>query len=497
MTALKETPQRKAFPGGVYRDKPCELEMQDHHMCAGGWEPQSRQPKRAMVFSFSYHLHRASAVCRQWRDIIRTLPEYWSRVVIFLDLDEPLEDIEARIARSKGLPLDVRVIRSNWDDDVSDSSSGEDEESSQIKQEQSRAREIMKILAPLVPRCRSFVFDTKYSSSLPFISQYFRGTAPHLRVLKLQCQTERRNVECPEIPTIKPEDEFTFPRLTTIVLDGCTFMDACRVPSWTRQVKSLYLDTLSISLLSVPDSHDDQFDMYKFADYLAKIGYIRHLSLAHIEIAYDPGTEDEGYHQYKVDNLTIENQDQPWLEEFNLITFGSSLCYYHLLDSSIAYESMTMAHHLRLERITDFGYVFDRAIARHFGNRLDLVDCEGLKDHHLDVIARKCQLLRRLYLLDCPNITVQGLKNMITAREDVAGAYDEDRVIGDRDTSDETGSVVELTDEDDTELADGYVDSGGANFTPIHRLHVQGHPHKLTKSERLWFKRRLEFFSWD
>ncbi|CAA7266360.1 unnamed protein product [Cyclocybe aegerita] len=478
MTALKETPQRKASPGGVYRDKPCELEMQDHHMCAGGWEPQSSQPRRSKVFSFNYHLRRASAVCRQWRDIIRTLPEYWSRVVIFLDLDEPLEDIEARIARSKDLPLDIRVTRSNWDD-VSDGT-GENEKGSQIEQEQARSRQIMKILAPLVPRYRTFVFDAKYSSSLPFISQYFRGTALHL-----------------QIPTIKPEDEFTFPRLTTVVLDGCTFMDACRVPSWTRQVKDLYLDTLSISLLSVPDSHDDEYDMYKFADYLAKIGYIRHLSLAHIEIAYDPGTEDEGYHQYKVDNLTIENQDQPWLEEFNLITFGSSLCYYHLADSSIAYESMTMAHHLRLERITDFGYAFDRAIARHFGNRLDLVDCEGLKDHHLDMIARKCQLLRRLYLIDCPNITVQGLKNMVTAREDVAGAYDEDRVIGDRDTSDETGSVVELTDEDDIEMADGYVDSGGANFTPIHRLHVQGHPHKLTKLERLWFKRRLEFFSWN
>ncbi|CAA7266336.1 unnamed protein product [Cyclocybe aegerita] len=504
MVVEKQTPQKKASPGGVYRNKPCILDMNDQ-VISFGWQPDRESPKRSKGVSFTYHLHVASGVCRQWRDVVQCLPEYWSRVVIFVDRDVKPADIKERISSAKDRPLGVLVTRSNYGGAHYDNN----DNMAESKQEKTRAKKVIKLLRPLVPRCRSFVFDVKYSSSLPFISQDFRGTASHLRVLKLQCRVDKKNIACPRVPKIKRKDEFVFPRLSVLVLDGTTFMDACNISSFGNQLKDMYLDTLSISRLTAPNPDDDEdegdedgpagFDMYSLAAHLANIGYIRHLTLAYIDVAYDPGTADQGEHQWRIDNLTIKGQDEPWVEELNSITSGSSLCYYHLVDSSIHYESMMVAHHLRLEAITDLGYHFGHTIGRHFGNRLDIVNCDRFTDHHLDVIADNCHYLRRLYLVDCPNFTVGGLKLMLTTRDALA-SQDDERPEGRHDTSDETESIVELDEEDDAEMADAYSTSMGAagsRFTPIHRLHVKGHPHKLTTAEHQWFSDRLEFFSWD
>ncbi|KAJ3509940.1 hypothetical protein NLJ89_g4953 [Agrocybe chaxingu] len=500
MVVEKQTPQKKASPGGVYRDEPCVQDMNDQ-VISFGWQPERESPERSEVVSFTYHLHVASAVCQQWRDVILHLPEYWSRVIVFVDRDVKPADIKERIDRARDLPLDILVTRSPYGGAHYDNNDNEAE----IKQEKTRAKKIMKLLRPLIPRCRSFVFDVEYSSSLPFISQSFRGTAPRLRVLKLQCRVDTKDAVLPRVPKIKRKDEFIFPRLSTVVLDGATFMDACNIPSFMRQLKDMYLDTLSISRLTAPNPDDEDeddeydpagFDIYNLADHLANIGYTRHLTLAYIDVAYDPGTEEGGEHQWRVDNLTIKGQDEPWVEELNCITFGSSLCYYHLINSSIYYESMMMAHHLRLEGIIDFGN-FGRTMERHFGNRLDIVKCNRFMDYHLDAIANGCRFLRRLYLVDCPNITIGGLKLMLADREALASKNDE-RPKGCHDTSDDVESIVEVDEEDDTQMTLSYASRlGRKTFTPIHRLHVKGHQLKLTTAEHQWFSDRLEFFSWD
>ena len=74
----------------------------------------------------------------------------------------------------------------------------------------------------LIPRCPSFVFGMKYSSSLPYISQNFRGNAPHLRVLKLQCMINDGSSPPPPVPKMPAEEKFTFFLLTIATLDGDT-----------------------------------------------------------------------------------------------------------------------------------------------------------------------------------------------------------------------------------------------------------------------------------
>jgi hypothetical protein len=66
----------------------------------------------------------------------------------------------------------------------------------------------------------------------------------------------------PEIPSEKKYVSL----LTTVALDGSTFMDDCNVPSWRNQLRTLVIDTLSISNFTAPgadlDDDDERFDLY-------------------------------------------------------------------------------------------------------------------------------------------------------------------------------------------------------------------------------------------
>ena len=84
---------------------------------------------------------------------------------------------------------------------------------------------------------------------------------------------------------------------------------------------------------------------------------------------------------------------------------------------------------------------FQHAMTGFFGNQLDLIDCDSLSDELLLHIVHHCEPLRRLYIKGCPEITVEGLKNMITEwNRLVAEAEDGDE--GDGDTDSE--SILEI-----------------------------------------------------
>ena len=107
--ASDDTPDRRAFPGSVYRP----------HGAGGGKYAGGRQrsitPAREVV-NLDFPLHTVAGVCRQWRDIIHTLPEFLSRIAIFVDdPPTPLASIKEQIKATRGLPLDVLVTRRDFD----------------------------------------------------------------------------------------------------------------------------------------------------------------------------------------------------------------------------------------------------------------------------------------------------------------------------------------------------------------------------------------------
>jgi hypothetical protein len=493
MVILEDTPKRKASPGVIYRDPKIR-------------NPEATQPR---VVAFSFPLHAVSSVCRLWRDIAHNQPEYWSRLVIFIDKKfTPLSEVQKQIELSAHVPLDIFVVHRDLDtDDEDDGEYGREK----AENENSRAEAVMKLLAPLIPRCRCFVFDVTYSSSLPYISQYFRGHAADLRVLKLQSKIDDSS-RPPPVPEILEEENFTFPTLTTIALEGSTFMDACNVSSWREQLKTLAIDTFSITKLdvSLPDENEDDdendedelFDLYALAKNLSNIGFIRTLMLSNVYIPWRTGDFDEGSYEIKVNNLLVAGDVEiEFMEEFLLITFGSTLCYYHLAATALTWESIPLVHHLRLHWTPNMGdYQFRRAMTRFFGNRLDLFECEGLSDELLLHIVGHCEPLRRLYITECPNITVKGLKNMITERNRLVAEEDDEEEDEEADQDTDSESIFEC-DADDEELIDSGYSAGerlprGFSFRPIHRLVVVGHPKKLTKRDRQWFEDHVKFFHW-
>ena len=505
MTVLEDTSERKASPGSVYRDPKKRPKTDVPH-----------EVIQTVVVAFSFPLHTVSSVCRLWRDVARNLPEYWSRLVIFIDENfTPLSEVQKQIELSGHVPLDIFVAHRDFDTDDDDDDEDLQEEA---ERENSRVEAVMKLLAPLIPRCRCFVFDVKYSSSLPYISQDFRGHAPDLRVLKLQCMIDDGRSRLPLAPEIPAEEEFTFPLLTTLALDGCTFMDACSVPSWKNQLNALVIDTLSISNFtasdvdrdededSEEDDEDEPFDLYALVSNLSHIGFIRNLILDNVNTTWRTGDFDEGCYEIQLNNLTIiGNQAIEYMQELHLVIFGSTLCYYHLADTPLSWESIPLVHHLRLQRTPNMeDSDFRRAMTRFFGNRLDLLDCEGLSDEHLLDIAGHCEPLRRLYIKGCPNITVEGLRDMITERNRLVSEDDDDDDDDDEeDNDDDTDSESVLECDDD---AEELIDSGfsareqpprGFSFQPIHRLVVVGHPERLTKPNRQWFKDRVRSFHWE
>jgi len=75
-----------------------------------------------------------------------------------------------------------------------------------------------------------------------------------------------------------------------------------------------------------------------------------------------------------------------------------------------------MVHHLRLEMIPEIGPPFSKALLHLHGNRLDYIDCEATNDKHLYHITSQSDRMCRVYIIHCPDITVEGLKEMISTR---------------------------------------------------------------------------------
>ncbi|CAA7270942.1 unnamed protein product [Cyclocybe aegerita] len=159
---------------------------------------------------------------------------------------------------------------------------------------------------------------------------------------------------------------------------------------------------------------EDAFNLDALAGSIANVGSMRHLTISDVDISCAEGNFN---HEFRVDNLSLHYQNEEFRQGFLTATSGSPLCYCHLDGAYITYESVPMAHYLRLENIYVNGdAAFSRALKRHFGNRSDIIDCEGFADDHLQIIGTHCELLQRPYLIDCPNFAVKGLKVMVTER---------------------------------------------------------------------------------
>ena len=499
MRILPNTPERRAFPGSVYRSKPSYLSSLSSER--GTVYYTKREPladddsdEVPEVASFLFMLPRIACVCKQWRSIVHDLPEYWSRLVVRIG-HEPtsLQELEAQINMTKDLNLDILVTSTKNEGHIESDSDSEEEmedadDDAEIRRENRQSQRVMARLAPLIPRCRSFIFQAEHSSSLPRLSRDFRGNAPHLRVLKLQCVIDDGEPYEP-IRTndinIPPSEQFQFPVLTTIALDGPTFMDACNIPSWNGQVSKLLIDSLSISFISVPE---DDYHLAGLVENLAEFKYIRHLTLDSIDVNDD--LDDIDYLELKVDNLTLNNLEAEVTEALHTRILGTCFCFVRLHDCHPSWDTILVTHHLRLENSVCH---YPSILKRFMGVRLDIINDNQFDDRALATIATLCEPLCRLYLINCPNITVDALKAMVQKRIERFEEAPDD--VPDRPL--DSQPIWKTHKDDDDVFVDFYADeSHRDSCRPIHCLHVEGHLMKLSHVDQQWFDKRVKYFSW-
>ncbi|PPQ69450.1 hypothetical protein CVT26_002860 [Gymnopilus dilepis] len=522
------TPVTRAHPGTTYRfpSERGELCLQNFVVEPGfPWEAPTCKKTDPKLVSISFPLNTLASVCREWRAVAQMLPEFWSRMDILIDEQKPtpLSHIRAQADRVPlHIPLNILVTRRDFPEGLRDEYKVDKNE---LKRESTRSKEVMEVLAPLIPKCISFVFLVLHSSSLPCISQYFRGEAPNLCALKLKAMLDDKNFKLPPLPNIPAGEVFKFPRLTNLELFGYTFMDTCRMMSWRTQIHELSLDTVVISNFTAPPPPKDEDEepakesiwvqelIDGLSQHISNIGYVRHLTLCDLTFPPLETVPFENPPRTEIlpaDNLTMDNIGESFIERF-FSNMGTSLCYFNLMESSITAEGMPLVYHLHISNPPDGSFL--GALSQFCGHRLDIFEYDDLTDKDLLTIARSCEQLRRLYIMDCPKITVNGVKKMIELREELVnkrrdgdkqaggnrGGKDDFRMTEEDDPGSDTVSFMEANRERDYVLAKKYYGYDGPNelYVPIHRLEVLDHPQELSAADRRWFKKKVRSFYWQ
>ena len=191
---------------------------------------------------FPYNI---ASVCAQWRAIAASEPAFWTRVVFFLDSGpegSSLVDLQQQLQWSRDLPLEITLGRMNLGDDFM-----------YDMEEAARVRSAMELLLPHISRWHMFYISTIRSSSLPVILKELRGTAPILKILRLECEGDDADDDL----NVYDRDVFVCPALHNFDIDGANFLRLRNAygGEWATQLVP-QLEYLSVSVLSPADEEE-------------------------------------------------------------------------------------------------------------------------------------------------------------------------------------------------------------------------------------------------
>lgn len=191
---------------------------------------------------FPYNI---ASVCAKWRAIAASVPAFWTRVVFFLDSGSEgssLVDLQHQLQCSRDLPLEITLGRMNLGDDFM-----------YDMEEADRVRSAMELLLPHISRWHMFYISTIRSSSLPVILKELRGTAPILKILRLECEGDDADDDL----NVYGRDVFICPVLHNFDIDGANFLRLRNAygGEWVTQLVP-QLEYLSVSVLSPAEEEE-------------------------------------------------------------------------------------------------------------------------------------------------------------------------------------------------------------------------------------------------
>jgi hypothetical protein len=354
-------------------------------------------------------------VCPTWRDILTTIPIFWSRIPIIIDANPtPLHVIQSYLEWSRDVPLDVTVFRKPGTFDEED------------PDEKARVTAVMDLLAPHVPRCRMLEFDVICSSSLPAPCYEIHGRAAKLEILKLMCRLDDGGNDA---YNRLPQKDFSCPVLRILAIDARNFWHSCMSnirAFWTT-------NSMEISHFSESESEDSDFHTLYLPAVLQTImefGDLRSLTLRNIE--FDLGEEYFGVLPISARSMTFEDVIDETISaiirmtstDFESLTL--TRCSLDLLTDDMFNAQLTLNEIASDEDLTRFLTVWR-------GERLYVHNCSSFNDTLLTEMAHEdletfdfgAPKMEALMISDCPNFSAEKLKEMLDIRIKVYDEYDE------------------------------------------------------------------------
>ncbi|EDR06487.1 uncharacterized protein LACBIDRAFT_299915 [Laccaria bicolor S238N-H82] len=385
---------------------PCDCELDSNEGTLTEWNDHDH------LTSLSVFPYALTSVCKQWYDLMLLVPEFWTRLVIFVD-SQPTSttDLRAQLSASRDQVFWAHII--NRQDGI-----GED------FMERARVQAVVEALSPHLDRCERLTFNVMHNSSIPSIRRNFSGVCPFLTELLIECKIHDSKPK--EVGEIEVKAPPLFPNLERIALTGSAFADAYENPSWLSGIETKRLAMYKISHLSSIDVPDLTF--FNFLSVLGRFkGSMISLELYHVDLPtlpLDGNIPNDWDFRLDFSSLHLEGLKKETFEEFG-----------HFTSNSPTLESQT----IRACELTDYGichsYYLDvqdindteqlLSVVPTLSSRcVNFISCGGLNDAVLERLSMPdpysgewgLENLQDLSIFNSPEISVQGLKRLVKSR---------------------------------------------------------------------------------
>lgn len=225
------------------------------------------------LLSPSLFPYSISRVCKAWDNVAASHSEFWTRIVIRLDLPKPVEALKQYLIRSKGQTLhSIHVVQPN----NADALLGRDE------------AEILSQLMPLVAtrytKCENLrIVATHSSSIMKLLPICFQSKIGKLTSIKLE--SHRRSDHHPLLTFPLTDESVKANHLRILSLIGPHFVMLVRDRHWREALgKGDYFHDLTISHLRAEDGGSEPFFVADFCSSLSKLRTFASLNLLNIDL---------------------------------------------------------------------------------------------------------------------------------------------------------------------------------------------------------------------
>ncbi|KIJ16018.1 hypothetical protein PAXINDRAFT_168666, partial [Paxillus involutus ATCC 200175] len=217
-------------------------------------------------------------VCSAWREMLSSVPSFWTRVVIAIDGNAtPHCLVKGSFEWSRPLPIDVLIAPYS---STCDGNPGEGD----------RVEAVMRYLVPELHRCCRIRFNTIQVSSLPPL-QAFSGQASLLRTLEFGCTPYDPRAE-EEPGDVAVPLQLMCPELETLHLNGRNLCNVCpplseTSPSFAYDLWLSHLPnltSLTVSNYRVGDRNEG-LSMAGMLRALRELPYLEHLMVNNVDFA--------------------------------------------------------------------------------------------------------------------------------------------------------------------------------------------------------------------